>query len=150
MTLELFLIANSAAKKDIAMSTHGKSWITDWNPEDTKYWEAKGKFIARRNLIVLTRDRRIRSRPAELRQYNELGIRSIWIGAKQDLSAQAMVDLFTPFQDELVMLAAHLVRTLRLLTFSGTHPKFTGGDLLTADQIVEAVLFGAVRREETP
>jgi MFS transporter, NNP family, nitrate/nitrite transporter len=27
------------------------TWISDWNPEDKKFWEAKGKFIARRNLI---------------------------------------------------------------------------------------------------
>jgi MFS transporter, NNP family, nitrate/nitrite transporter len=27
------------------------SWISDWNPEDAKFWESKGKFIARRNLI---------------------------------------------------------------------------------------------------
>ncbi len=32
------------------MSKH-TSWISDWNPEDTKFWESKGKFIARRNLI---------------------------------------------------------------------------------------------------
>jgi hypothetical protein len=40
---------------------------------------------------------------------------------------------------------------LRLLTFSGTHPKFTGGDTLTAAQIVDTVLYGAVvrDREET-
>lgn len=62
---------------------------------------------------------------------------------------QAIVELITPFQDELAVPAAHMVRTLRLLTFSGTHPKFTGGDLLTAEQIVEAVLYGAVRREAT-
>jgi hypothetical protein len=59
------------------------------------------KVIARRNLIVLTRDRRIRSRPAELRQYTELGIRSVWIGAKQDLSAQAMVELFLKHESRL-------------------------------------------------
>ena len=29
----------------------GTSWISDWNPEDQKFWESKGKFIARRNLI---------------------------------------------------------------------------------------------------
>jgi hypothetical protein len=52
------------------------------------------KVVARRKLIVLTRDRRIRSRPAELKQYHELGIRSVWIGAKQDLSAQAQVEIF--------------------------------------------------------
>ncbi len=26
-------------------------WISDWNPEDRAFWESKGKFIARRNLI---------------------------------------------------------------------------------------------------
>jgi NNP family nitrate/nitrite transporter-like MFS transporter len=28
-----------------------ESWISEWNPEDEKFWEAKGKSIARRNLI---------------------------------------------------------------------------------------------------
>jgi MFS transporter, NNP family, nitrate/nitrite transporter len=28
-----------------------ETWISDWNPEDTKFWESKGKAIARRNLI---------------------------------------------------------------------------------------------------
>jgi MFS transporter, NNP family, nitrate/nitrite transporter len=28
-----------------------ETWIEDWNPEDEKFWEAKGKFVARRNLI---------------------------------------------------------------------------------------------------
>lgn len=28
-----------------------ETWISDWNPEDEKFWESKGKFIARRNLI---------------------------------------------------------------------------------------------------
>src|SRR5262249_20462472 len=27
------------------------AWISDWNPEDETYWNTKGKFIARRNLI---------------------------------------------------------------------------------------------------
>jgi MFS transporter, NNP family, nitrate/nitrite transporter len=26
-------------------------WIDAWNPEDNKFWEGKGKFVARRNLI---------------------------------------------------------------------------------------------------
>ena len=33
------------------MSEQTPSWISDWNPEDEKFWESKGKFIARRNLI---------------------------------------------------------------------------------------------------
>jgi NNP family nitrate/nitrite transporter-like MFS transporter len=27
------------------------TWISDWNPEDEKFWERKGRSIARRNLI---------------------------------------------------------------------------------------------------
>jgi len=50
--------------------------------------------IAQRDLIVVTRDRRIRTRPAELRAYSELGIRSVWIGAKQDLGPHDQVALF--------------------------------------------------------
>src|SRR6201985_1332937 len=33
------------------MSKGNSTWITDWNPEDEKYWKAKGKAVARRNLI---------------------------------------------------------------------------------------------------
>jgi MFS transporter, NNP family, nitrate/nitrite transporter len=33
------------------MSNKSTSWISDWNPEDEKYWESRGKSIARRNLI---------------------------------------------------------------------------------------------------
>src|SRR5881394_4316460 len=28
-----------------------KSWISDWNPENKRFWESTGKYIARRNLI---------------------------------------------------------------------------------------------------
>ena len=27
------------------------TWISDWNPEDETFWNSKGKFVARRNLI---------------------------------------------------------------------------------------------------
>ena len=27
------------------------AWISKWNPEDEKFWESGGKFVARRNLI---------------------------------------------------------------------------------------------------
>jgi MFS transporter, NNP family, nitrate/nitrite transporter len=39
---------NIGLLKSIEMAA---SWISDWNPEDTAFWESKGKFIARRNLI---------------------------------------------------------------------------------------------------
>jgi len=33
------------------MSKSNTTWIADWNPDDTKFWESTGKSIARRNLI---------------------------------------------------------------------------------------------------
>jgi MFS transporter, NNP family, nitrate/nitrite transporter len=33
------------------MSKSGTTWISDWDPENKAYWESKGKFVARRNLI---------------------------------------------------------------------------------------------------
>src|SRR5215467_9736123 len=33
------------------MSKSNGRWISDWNPEDEKFWNAEGKTIARRNLI---------------------------------------------------------------------------------------------------
>jgi hypothetical protein len=57
--------------------------------------------IAHRQLIVVTRDRRIRTRPAELRAYWEHGIRSVWIGAKQDLGPRQQLELFLRHQERL-------------------------------------------------
>lgn len=50
--------------------------------------------VGDRGLIVLTRDRHIRSRPAELRAYLEHGVRSVWIGAKQDLGPRQQLEVF--------------------------------------------------------
>jgi MFS transporter, NNP family, nitrate/nitrite transporter len=33
------------------MGERSTTWISDWNPEDEKFWKSKGKFVARRNLI---------------------------------------------------------------------------------------------------
>jgi MFS transporter, NNP family, nitrate/nitrite transporter len=33
------------------MGKRNARWISDWNPEDEKYWTTTGKFVARRNLI---------------------------------------------------------------------------------------------------
>jgi MFS transporter, NNP family, nitrate/nitrite transporter len=33
------------------MTTPNTTWIADWNPEDEKFWNATGKFVALRNLI---------------------------------------------------------------------------------------------------
>lgn len=41
--------------------------------------------VAKRSLIVIARDRRIRTRPQELRQFRDHGLRVFWIAGKKDL-----------------------------------------------------------------
>jgi len=69
-------------------------------------------LVAIRDLVVITRDRRIRTRPAELRVYAECGIRSVWIGAKRDLGPV----------DQLEVFVAHEQRLLREITKRGPGP----------------------------
>jgi MFS transporter, NNP family, nitrate/nitrite transporter len=38
-------------ERNTQMSNRDSRWISDWNPEDEKFWKSTGKFIARRNLI---------------------------------------------------------------------------------------------------
>jgi NNP family nitrate/nitrite transporter-like MFS transporter len=38
-------------KGTLPMSKRDTTWISEWYPEDEKFWESKGKFIAKRNLI---------------------------------------------------------------------------------------------------
>jgi len=64
------------------------------------------------DLVVVTRDRRIRTRPAELAAYREHGLRSVWIGAKRDL---------TP-HDQLELVLRHETRLLREMTKRGPGP----------------------------
>lgn len=59
-------------------------------------------IIGHRGLVVVTRDRRIRTRPAELRAYHEHGIRSVWIGAKRDLGPWEQLALFLKHEPRLV------------------------------------------------
>ena len=68
-----------------------------------------------------------------------------------EATLQAMVDVIAGDSGDsggLRMPAEEVVTMLRLLTFSGTHPKFTGGRTLTAEQIVDTVLYGAVARDK--
>src|SRR3984893_2707311 len=42
---------NLEQKGTLPMSKRDTTWISEWNPEDEKFWESKGKVIAKRNLI---------------------------------------------------------------------------------------------------
>lgn len=59
------------------------------------------RIAGERGFIVLSRERRIRTRPAELRAYHEYGVRSVWIGAKQDLGPQQQWEIFLRHEDRL-------------------------------------------------
>ncbi|MFK3834531.1 hypothetical protein [Microbacterium sp. NPDC087868] len=62
----------------------------DWMPQ-----------VGAAGYIVVSRDRRIRTRPAELASYVSYGIRSVWIGAKQDLRPLDQADLFLRHEERL-------------------------------------------------
>ena len=56
--------------------------------------------VARRDLIVIGRDRRIRSKPGELALLLESGLRVFWIAGKRDLSTwDYLVRLVNRWQD---------------------------------------------------
>lgn len=65
-------------------------------------------IVGRKGLIVITRDRRIRTRPAELDAYRECGIRSVWIGTTRNLAPQAQVELFLSHEFRLQKMAVRL------------------------------------------
>lgn len=52
------------------------------------------------------------------------------------------IALLEPHADQLRLPAAEVLRLLRLLTLSGTHPHLTEGRILTAETIVDVILDG--------
>lgn len=65
-------------------------------------------WAGQRGWIVLTRDRRIRTRPAELRAFREHGVRVVWIGGKRDHSARDLAALFLKHEQRLQRVATKL------------------------------------------
>lgn len=59
-------------------------------------------LVGARGFIVVTRDRRIRTRPAELAAYRQHGIRSVWLGAKRDMRPDEQAELFLRFEERIV------------------------------------------------
>lgn len=57
--------------------------------------------------------------------------------------------ILEPDCDKLRCPVPEVVRILRLLTFSGSHPLITDGRLLTAEEITDVLLHGTLRHEET-
>lgn len=67
-------------------------------------------IVASQGLIVLTRERRIRTRPVELAAYREHGIRSVRVGGKRDLSPTDQVNIFVRHEERLLRHAVRLGR----------------------------------------
>lgn len=59
----------------------------------------------------------------------------------------AMVDVLEPDHARFTSTAPEVVRSLRLLTFSGSHPDLTEGVLLRPEEIADTVLYGVLERE---
>lgn len=59
------------------------------------------KRVSELDLMVISRDRRFRTRPAELAIYRELGIRSVWLGAKRDLGPADQLAMFLEHEERL-------------------------------------------------
>lgn len=65
-------------------------------------------IVGQMGWIALTRDRRIRSRPAELAIYREHGLCSVWIGGKHDHSPAELAAMFTRHETRLLRHATKL------------------------------------------
>jgi hypothetical protein len=96
-TLGLGKLLRRAGREDVVYLGHEALPEIPFGTPDLEWMPA----VADRRLIVVTRDRRIRSRPAERRAFWEHGIRSVWIGAKQHLGPREQVELILRHEERL-------------------------------------------------
>jgi AcrR family transcriptional regulator len=66
----------------------------------------------------------------------------------RDRGNALMVALLEPDRDRFRVPLPDVIHTLRLLTFSGSHPHITDQNLLTPDQIVDVVLYGTLTHKD--
>jgi AcrR family transcriptional regulator len=69
---------------------------------------------------------------------------------RKRLAEEGLVRLVEPDAALFRVPPDEVVRLLRLLTFSGSHPHISDQKMLTAAQIVDVVLHGTLRDDETP
>jgi AcrR family transcriptional regulator len=67
---------------------------------------------------------------------------------QRDRLTDAVVELIEPDRDAFRLPVRDVVRLMRLIVFSGSHPVLTEGQLLTPEEIVTLVLDGVVKHEE--
>jgi AcrR family transcriptional regulator len=66
---------------------------------------------------------------------------------RERLGKEGLARLVEPDAERFRVPAEEVVQLLRLLTFSGSHPHISDQRMLTAEQIVDTVLHGLLRRE---
>lgn len=69
--------------------------------------------------------------------------------AERERVAAIVTGLAEPHRDELRVPPAQLMHMVRLLTFSGTHPHISDGHPLSAEEIVDTVLHGVLKKKDT-
>lgn len=52
-------------------------------------------LVAQRGWVAFRRDRRIHTRPAEVRVFAAVGLRTVWLGGKKDMSSSQQLELVT-------------------------------------------------------
>lgn len=96
-TLGLGKLLQRAGRDDLVYPGHERLPEVPLGTPDLEWMP----LVAEQGLIVLTRDKHIRTRPAEFRVYQEHGLRSLWIGAKQDLGPYEQFELFLKHEKRL-------------------------------------------------
>ncbi len=66
--------------------------------------------VAARGWVAFHRDRRIRTRPAELTVFREAGLKAVWFAGRQDMSPSQQVELALRHWNRLERLATKLGR----------------------------------------
>ena len=88
--------AMAIARKDVVHTGHALVPEIPLGCEDVDWMPA----VARRRLVVIARDKRIKTKPAELNALREHGLRVFWIAGKRDLSNwDALVRLVRRWQE---------------------------------------------------
>lgn len=52
-------------------------------------------IVAERNWVAIRRDRRIHTRPLEVRVFSEVGLRTVWLGGKKDMGSRQQLARLT-------------------------------------------------------
>jgi len=88
--------ALAAARRDVIHPGHGLIPDVPTGTLDPIWMP----IIAKRGLIVIARDKKIRTKPAELAAFRDHGLRAFWIAGKRDLSNwQALVRVVERWND---------------------------------------------------